>query len=143
MADIDVAAKLIREDDGVVYGDNGYQGLENRPEMKGEEPSGKAECRINKKKGARRKQEKEIYGEAMNHLEYEGEPKWDEEIEGLKSKERSKAGHMFGKIKGIYGFRKERYRGLKKNMGKLQVLFASANLLKYVWAGCPDWGAAA
>jgi IS5 family transposase len=139
VADIEVAAKLIREDDEVLYGDNGYQGLENRPEMKGEEETPKAECRINKKKGAKRKEEKKIYKDAMNHLEYIGEPKWDEEIEGKKSKVRSKVEHMFGIIKGLYGFRKVRYRGLKKNLGKLQMLFASANLLKYAWAGCPDW----
>jgi IS5 family transposase len=46
---------------------------------------------------------------------------------------------MFGIVKGLFGFRKVRYRDLKKNLAKLQMLFASANLLKYAWAGCPDW----
>jgi hypothetical protein len=27
----------------------------------------------------------------------------------------------------------------EKNLAKLRMLFASANLLKYAWAGCPDW----
>jgi hypothetical protein len=43
---------------------------------------------------------------------------------------------MFGIVKGLFGFRKVGYRGLKKNLAKLQMLFASANLLKYAWAGC-------
>jgi IS5 family transposase len=96
------------------------------------------ECRINGKKGADRKREKEICGDPMGHLEYLGEPNWDHKIEGLKSKERSKVEHMFGIEKGLFGFRKVRYRGLKKNLAKLRMLFAGANLLKYAWVGCPD-----
>jgi hypothetical protein len=46
---------------------------------------------------------------------------------------------MFGTVKGLFGFRKAGYRGLKKNLAKLWMLFAGANLLKYAWAGCPDW----
>ncbi|MDR0637601.1 MAG: hypothetical protein LBG27_01640 [Spirochaetaceae bacterium] len=58
--------------------------------------------------------------------EYIGGPAWEWIEEGLKSKVKSKAEHMFGIIKGICGFRKVRYRGLKKNLGKLQMLFVSA-----------------
>jgi IS5 family transposase len=97
------------------------------------------ECRINEKKGAGRKREKEACGDPMNHLEYIGEPNWDQKTEGQKSKAGSKAEHMFGRVKGLFGFRKVRYRGLKKNLAKLWMLFVSANLLKYAWAGCPDW----
>jgi IS5 family transposase len=39
---------------------------------------------------------------------------------------RSKVEHMFGIMKGIFGFRKVRYCGLKKNLAKLQMIFASA-----------------
>jgi IS5 family transposase len=77
-ADIEKAGELIRKDDDVAYGDNGYQGLENRPEI---QASG-AECRINKKKGADRKREKEVCGNPMGHLEYTGEPNWDHMTEG-------------------------------------------------------------
>jgi hypothetical protein len=62
----------------------------------------------------------------MNHLEYLGEPQWDRITEGLKSKVRSKAGHMFGIMKGIFRFRKARYRGLKKNSAKPRMIFAGA-----------------
>jgi IS5 family transposase len=119
----------------VVYGDSGYQGLEKRPEI---QESG-VECRINKKKGAVRKREKEVCGDPTGHLEYLGEPNWDHIIEGITSKVGSRAEHMFGTVKGLFGFRKVGYRGLKKNLAKLRMLFASANLLKYARAGCPDW----
>jgi IS5 family transposase len=62
------AAELIRKDDDAVYGDSGYQGLENRPEI---QMTG-AECRINEKKGADRKGEKEVCGDPVGHLEYLG-----------------------------------------------------------------------
>jgi IS5 family transposase len=135
VADIEKAGELIRKDDDVVYGDNGYQGLENCPEI---QMIG-AECRINKKKGADRKREKEICGDPMGHLEYTGEPNRDHITEGQKPKVRSKVKHMFGIVKGLFEFRKVGYRGLKKNLAKLWMLFASANLVKYAWAGCPDW----
>jgi IS5 family transposase len=137
VADIDKAAELIREDDEVACGNNGYQGLGKR--LQEDEEKAGTGCRINEKKGAGRKREKEICAGPMNHLEYLGEPQWDRITEGLKSKVRSKAEHMFGIMKGIFRFRKARYRGLKKNLAKLQMIFASANLLKYGWAGCPEW----
>jgi IS5 family transposase len=46
VADIEKAAELIREDDGVVYGDNGYQGLGKRPEMQEDEQKAGIDCRI-------------------------------------------------------------------------------------------------
>jgi IS5 family transposase len=119
--------------------DNRYQGLGKRPEMQEDEQKAGIDCRINEKKGAGRKREKEIYTDPMNHLEYLGEPQWYQVIEELKSKVRSKVGHMFGIMKGIFGFRKVRYRGLKKNLAKPRMIFASANLLKYGWAGSPEW----
>jgi IS5 family transposase len=138
-ADIEKAADLVRKDDRVVYGDNGYQGLENRPEMREDECLRGVECRINRKKGADRKREIEVCCNPIGHLEYIGEPNWDHIIEGQKSKVRSKVEHMFGIVKGLFGFRKTGYRGLNKNLAKLWMLFASANLVKYAWAGCPDW----
>lgn len=45
-----------------------------------------------------------------------------------KSSVRSHIEHRFGTIKGLWGFRKVRYRGLAKNTNKLNVLCALANL---------------
>jgi IS5 family transposase len=69
-ADKEKAGELIRKEDDVEYGDNGYQGLENRPEMREDGQLSGVECRINGKKGADRRREKEICGDPMSHLEY-------------------------------------------------------------------------
>ena len=45
-----------------------------------------------------------------------------------KSRVRAKAEHVFGVIKNIFGFRKVRYRGLAKNLHRLEVTAALANL---------------
>ena len=45
-----------------------------------------------------------------------------------KSRVRAKVEHVFGVIKNIFGFRKTRYRGLAKNLNRLEVTAALANL---------------
>ncbi len=46
-----------------------------------------------------------------------------------KSSIRARAEHVFGAVKGFFGFKKVRYRGLAKNENCLNVLFALSNLL--------------
>src|SRR5580658_1775685 len=46
-----------------------------------------------------------------------------------KSRVRSRVEHIFGTIKGVFHFRKVRYRGLAKNTNRIAVLLALANLL--------------
>jgi hypothetical protein len=46
----------------------------------------------------------------------------------MKSKVRREAGHVFAVIKGKFGYRKAVYRGLKKNLCRLYMLFCGANL---------------
>ncbi len=41
---------------------------------------------------------------------------------------RAKVEHVFGVIKNIFGFRKTRYRGLAKNVNRLEVTAALTNL---------------
>ena len=53
------------------------------------------------------------------------------EANRLKSKVRSRVEHVFGTIKGVFGFRKVRYRGLTKNRHHVQMLAALANL--FTW----------
>jgi transposase, IS5 family len=54
------------------------------------------------------------------------------EVEKLKnrnkSRVRAKVEHLFGVIKNIFGFRKTRYRGLAKNLHRLEVTAALTNL---------------
>ncbi len=45
-----------------------------------------------------------------------------------KSRVRAKVEHMFGVIKRVFGFQKVRYRGLAKNLHRLEVTAALANL---------------
>ena len=45
-----------------------------------------------------------------------------------KSQVRAKVEHVFGVIKGVFGFRKVRYRGLGKNLNRLETLCALSNL---------------
>ncbi|CAG0938575.1 hypothetical protein GPROT2_00289 [Gammaproteobacteria bacterium] len=45
-----------------------------------------------------------------------------------KSRVRAKVEHVFGVIKNLFGFRKVRYRGLAKNLHRLEVTAALANL---------------
>ena len=54
---------------------------------------------------------------------------WERYIENRKSAVRCKVEHAFKIIKDTFNFRKVRYRGLTKNLHKLNVLFACANLL--------------
>ena len=37
--------------------------------------------------------------------------------------------HVFGVVKGLFRYRKTRYRGLRKQTAKLNILFALANLI--------------
>lgn len=53
----------------------------------------------------------------------------DRETNRRKSSIRSRVEHVFGNIKGIFGFCKVQYRGLAKNTNRLHVLCALSNLL--------------
>jgi IS5 family transposase len=140
VSDIEVAHKLIREDDNFVNADAGYVGIEKREEIKNDEHLSKVDYRVNKRKGADRKREKAVYKEPMKHLDYIAQPDWDKQIEYLKSKVRSKVEHSFYLVKRLFGCRKTAYRGLAKNHARLYMLFCSANLLRWSWsraAGSP------
>jgi IS5 family transposase len=50
-----------------------------------------------------------------------------------KSKVRAKVEHVFGVIKGVFGFVKARYRGLDKNANRLFATCALANLFMVRW----------
>jgi IS5 family transposase len=52
----------------------------------------------------------------------------DKDTNRRKSRVRSRCEHVFGTVKGVFGFRKIRYRGIAKNENRLNVLFALANL---------------
>ncbi len=110
--DLDPAASLVRADDGVVYADAGYQGIDKRPEITGDAHLSRVEFRVAARKG---------------RLKQMPEP--DRAAESRRAAVRARVEHPFLIIKRDFGFAKTRYRGLAKNRNHLHVLFASANWL--------------
>lgn len=119
--DITEAHKLLREDDEVVYGDSGYIGIEKRDEIVNNEHFSKIDFRIVR----RPKSIKDVSDNAIN---------WEKEIDHRKSSVRCKVEHAFHYIKVRFKFTKVRYRGIVKNLNKLNVLFACTNLIMYAYA---------
>ena len=115
-ADITEAHKLLRADDEFAYGDNGYAGIAKRPEIRNDEHLSKIDFRINRRP-------KSLPKLPRNMID------WEREIEHRKSAVRCKVEHVFRIVKNTFHFRKVRYKGLAKNLHKLNVLFACANLL--------------
>ena len=120
--DVTVASELIREDDEVVYGDSGYLGIEKREEVAQNEHLSSVDYRINLRPGRFPK----VSDNAID---------WTRQIEKRKSSVRSKVEHIFRIIKCQFGYRKVRYRGLKKNENRLYAMFACANLYLLAMAG--------
>jgi transposase, IS5 family len=120
--DVTVAAKLIREDDEVVYGDSGYLGIQKRPEVREDAHLSAIDYRINRRPHSL----PTITDNAVD---------WERLIEHRKSSVRCKVEHVFRIIKCQFGYTKTRYRGLKKNENRLYAMFACANLYVLARAG--------
>jgi len=121
--DITEAAKLIRPDDEVVYGDAGYLGIDKRSEIVADDRKSKIDYRINQRPGKARGM---AQGPARD---------WFYDTEHQKSSVRSKVEHAFHIIKNTFGFSKVCYRGIAKNLNRLYILAASANLLMCARSG--------
>jgi IS5 family transposase len=80
-------------------------------------------------RGGKKRHDK-LLSSPMAHLEYIAQPERDKHYEYMKSKAGCKAGHVFAVIKGKFGCRKSVYRGLKKNLARLYMLFCGVNLLR-------------
>ena len=120
--DISQTAKLLREDDEVVYGDSGYLGVQNRPEIVNNEHFSQVDFRINRRPSSLPK----VSDNAID---------WERYIENRKSSVRCKVEHAFRIIKCQFGYKKTVYRGLKKNGNRLYAMFACANLYALAIAG--------
>lgn len=117
------ATKLIRPDDTVVYGDSGYRGIQKKPEVIQDEHLSQVDFRI---------------ARCPSQLRTETRCRgidWERRIEHRKSSVRSVVEHVFLIVKREFGYFKVRYRGLKKNLHRFQILFGSANLLMCLRAG--------
>lgn len=123
MHDVSETSKLIRKDDHVVYGDSGYLGAPERPEIINDEILSQVEFRINKRPSSL-KMADDFKG--MN---------WDKKMEHEKSAVRCKVEHPFLIVKRQMGYAKVVYKGIEKNMHRFNLLFASANLIMCSRAG--------
>lgn len=107
-----VAARLLREDDAVVYGDAGYLKMEKHVTDGIER-----EYKINRQRGTFKRH----YGDGLAW-------QYEKEIEKRKSSVRCKVEYVFHIVKDIFRWRKLRYKGIHKNDCHANLLFASANI---------------
>ena len=100
-----------------VYGDSGYLGAEKREDAVLFNTQRK---RIRYKINRRPSQSKHAGNRSRGQIKRR---------EKEKSSVRAKVEHVFGVVKGQLRYRKTRYRGLRKQIAKLNILFALANLI--------------
>lgn len=99
MHDVSETSKLLPKDDYVMYGDLGYLGASERPEIKEDEMLSKIEFRINKRHSRLK------MADNFNSLN------WDKKMEHDKSLVRCKIEHTFLIVKDQMGYAKVAYRG--------------------------------
>jgi len=111
-----VIHELIQGEEETVHGDSGYLGAEKRPEaIKRNKDGKKIKYEINRRPSSIKKLSKSGQYAAKKR-------------EHQKSSIRSKVEHVFGIVKNLFRYKKTRYRGLRKQTAKLNMMFALANL---------------
>ncbi len=114
--DVTVMSELLHGEEERAYGDSGYIGASKRPEAIKKNKNGKKiKYLINRRPSSIKKLSKSG--------QYAAKKK-----EHQKSSVRCKVEHVFAVIKNIFRYRKTRYRGLRKQTAKLNIMFALANL---------------
>ncbi|NLG93306.1 MAG: IS5 family transposase [Clostridiales bacterium] len=114
--DVTVTSQLLNGQEEVGHVDSGYIGAEKREDAITRNKSGKRiRYKINKRPSQSRN----------NSIRSQAQIK---RREHEKSSVRAKVEHVFGVVKGLFRYRKTRYRGLRKQTAKLNMMFALANL---------------
>ena len=114
--DVTATSELMHGEEETLHGDSGYIGANKRPEAIRKNKQGKKiKYIINRKKSSISKLSKSG--------QYAAKKKEHE-----KSSVRCKVEHVFAVVKRLFGYRKTRYRGLRKQMLKSYIMFALANL---------------
>lgn len=114
--DVTVMSELLHGEEERAYGDSGYIGAKKRPEAVKKNKNGKnIRYIINRCPSSIRKLSRSGQYAAKKR-------------EHQKSSVRYKVEHVFAVIKNIFRYRKTRYRGLRKQTAKLNIMFALANL---------------
>lgn len=114
--DVTVMNELLHGEEERAYGDSGYIGANKRPEaIKKNKDGKKIKYLINRRPSSIKKLSKSG--------QYAAKKK-----ERQKSSVRCKVEHVFAVVKNMFHYRKTRYRGLRKQTAKLNIMFALANL---------------
>ena len=116
-SDVTVVSKLLYGEEESVHGDSGYLGAEKRKDAITHNSQGK---KIRYKINRRPSQGKNNTARSKGQIKRR---------EREKSSVRAKVEHVFWVVKGLFGYRKTRYKGRRKQEAKLHMLFALANLL--------------
>ena len=114
--DVTVVPKLLHGEEESVHGASGYLGAHKREDAVTHNHRGK---KIQYKINRRPSQCKN------NSVRSKGQIK---RREREKSSVRAKVEHVFAVVKGLFGYRKTRYKGRRKQCAKLHMMFALANL---------------
>ena len=115
--DVTVVPDLLTGEEEEVFGDSGYLGSEKRENAVTKNNKGK---KIKYKTNRRPSQSKNNSNRSKAQIKRR---------EHEKSSIRAKVEHVFAVVKGRLRYRKTRYRGLRKQTAKLNMLFALANLI--------------
>ena len=115
--DVTMTSELLTGEETSVHGDSGYLGAEKREDAITRNGQGKRiKYRINRRPSQSKNRSARSQGQIKRR-------------EREKSSVRAKVEHVFGVVKGQLGFKKTRYRGLRKQIAKFNMMFALANLL--------------
>lgn len=115
--DVTAVSDLMHGEEETLHGDSGYIGANKRPEAIRKNKNGKKiKYQICRKPSTIQKLSKSG--------QYSAKKK-----EHQKSSVRCKVEHVFAVVKRLFGYRKTRYRGLRKQTAKLNFVFALANLI--------------
>jgi IS5 family transposase len=109
-----------------LHGDSGYIGAQKRPEaIVRNKKRKKIKCIICRKPSTIKKLSKSGQYKAKKR-------------EHKKSSVRCKVEHVFAVVKKLFGYRKTRYRGLRKQTAKNFIMFALENLYLAVYVAAPE-----
>ena len=117
VSDISQAVGLLHGSETQVHADAGYVGVEKREEIRAEDPGGRIDWQVAKRRAPIRKMPDGAQKDRVLAAEK------------AKASVRAFVEHPFHILKNLFKHRKTRYRGLAKNHHQLQVLFGLGNLV--------------
>jgi IS5 family transposase len=117
VSDVAMMPELLTGEEEVVYGDSGYLGAQKREDAILKNKQGKKiRYKINRRPSQIKNRSKWSQGQLKRR-------------EREKSSVRAKVEHVFAVVKGMFRYRKTRYRGLTKQVAALSMRFTLANLI--------------